>query len=75
MDRRQTAPNTGAATREPLLTPKETAAWLRVSLSFLAKARARGDGPPFITIGRGIRYSESSVIEWARSQQRLSTRG
>jgi predicted DNA-binding transcriptional regulator AlpA len=56
-----------------LLTPKETATRLRVSLSFLAKARMRGDGPPFIPIGRSIRYSESALIQWMRSQQRLST--
>jgi predicted DNA-binding transcriptional regulator AlpA len=75
MRHHQTALDTGAAMQEPLLTPKEAAAWLNVSLSFLAKARKRGDGPPFIPIGRGIRYSRSSVIEWARSQQRLSTKG
>ena len=31
-----------------LLTPKEVAARLRVSQSFLAKARMRGDGPPYV---------------------------
>jgi len=56
-----------------LLTPKEVAARLRVSQSFLAKSRVRGDGPPFIAIGRSIRYSESALIQWLRSQQRLST--
>jgi excisionase family DNA binding protein len=55
-----------------LLTPKETAARLRVSLSFLAKARMRDEGPPFISIGRAIRYSESDLIQWIRSQERLS---
>jgi hypothetical protein len=34
-----------------LLTPRETAKRLQVSLSWLAKARMRGDGPPFIKIG------------------------
>jgi hypothetical protein len=56
-----------------LLTPKEVAARLRVSLSFLAKSRMRGDGPPFIAIGRSVRYSETALIQWMRSQQRLST--
>jgi hypothetical protein len=56
-----------------ILTPKEAAAWLRVSQSFLAKSRMRGDGPPFIAIGRAIRYSESALIQWIRSQHRLST--
>ena len=33
------------------LTPKETAAFLRMSESWLAKARMHKDGPPFIEIG------------------------
>ena len=57
-----------------LLTPKEAAARLRVSVSFLAKARGRGDGPPFIAIGRSVRYSESALFKWMQLQQRLSTR-
>jgi excisionase family DNA binding protein len=56
-----------------LLTPKEAARLLKVSLSWLAKARMRGDGPPFIKIGRSIRYSEAALIQWMKSQQRLST--
>jgi hypothetical protein len=68
MNLRQTALNT--ATREPLFTPKETAAWLRVSLSFLAKARMRGEGPPFIPIVGGFAIPSASLIEWTRSQQR-----
>jgi hypothetical protein len=45
-----------------LLTPKEAAELLKVSLSWLAKARMRGDGPPFIKIGRSIRYSELALL-------------
>jgi hypothetical protein len=56
-----------------LLTPKEAARLLKVSLSWLAKARMRGDGPAFIKIGRSIRYSEAALIPWMKSQQRLST--
>jgi hypothetical protein len=56
-----------------LFTPKEAATRLKVSQSFLAKARMRGDGPPYIMIGRSIRYSEAALIQWMRSQQRLST--
>lgn len=50
------------------LTPKETAELLKVSVSWLAKARMRGDGPPFIKIGRCIRYGEAALQEWAKSQ-------
>ena len=57
----------------PLLTAKEVAARLKVSLSWLAKARMRGDGPPYICVGRSIRYAEAALIQWMKSRQRLST--
>jgi Helix-turn-helix domain len=56
-----------------LRTPKEAAEFLRVSTSFLAKARMRGDGPPYIRVGRSIRYSETALLQWMKSRQRLST--
>ena len=46
-----------------LLTPAEAAKFLRISESWLAKARMRGDGPPFIRIGRSIR-SQTALIDW-----------
>jgi predicted DNA-binding transcriptional regulator AlpA len=60
-------------TNNVLLEPKEAAALLNVSLSWLAKARMRGDGPPFIKIGRSVRYSEIALQQWMKSRQRLST--
>ena len=56
-----------------LLTAKEAGARFRVSLSWLAKARMRGDGPPYIKIGRSIRYADAALIQWMKSRQRLST--
>jgi hypothetical protein len=41
---------------EQMLTPKEFAKALRVSISFLAKARKRKGGPPFYQHGRLVRY-------------------
>jgi predicted DNA-binding transcriptional regulator AlpA len=67
-----TAPKPSASTVD-LLKPKEVAARLKVSVSWLAKARMRGDGPPYIPVGRSIRYAETSLIQWMRSQQRTST--
>jgi hypothetical protein len=58
---------------ECLLTPAEAAHLLRVSLSWLAKARMRGDGPTFIKVGRAVRYAEPAVLQWMKSRQRLST--
>jgi predicted DNA-binding transcriptional regulator AlpA len=66
-------PDKPIAAIERLLTPKEAAHFLRVSLSWLAKARMRGDGPPYIRIGRSIRYSEAALLQWMKSRQRLST--
>ncbi|MGA2842249.1 MAG: helix-turn-helix domain-containing protein [Steroidobacteraceae bacterium] len=56
-----------------LLEPKEAAAVLKVSLSWLAKARMRGDGPPFVKVGRSVRYGETALQQWMKSRQRLST--
>jgi predicted DNA-binding transcriptional regulator AlpA len=56
-----------------LLTPKEAAELLKVSASWLAKARMRGDGPAFIRIGRSIRYAELALLQWMKSHQHLST--
>jgi predicted DNA-binding transcriptional regulator AlpA len=58
---------------ERLLTPRDAATLLRLSQSWLAKARMRGDGPPYIKLGRSIRYSEPALLQWMRAHQRLST--
>jgi hypothetical protein len=52
------------------LTPKETAAFLRISESWLAKARMHKNGPPFIEIGRSIRYGKGALLRWLKSQER-----
>jgi predicted DNA-binding transcriptional regulator AlpA len=56
-----------------LLTPKETAAFLKASLSWLAKARMKGEGPPYIKFGRSVRYSAIAVQGWLKSRRRFST--
>ena len=56
-----------------LLTSKDAAVVLKVSLSWLAKARMQGDGPPYIRVGRSIRYGEAALLQWLKSRQRLST--
>ena len=59
--------------RERLLMVSEAADFLRLSQSWLAKSWMRGDGPPFVKIGRAIRYRESSLVQWLKSNQRRST--
>ena len=56
-----------------LLTPREAAEFFGCSISFLAKARMRGDGPQYIRVGRSIRYSETALLQWMRTHQRSST--
>ena len=56
-----------------VLTPNEVAGRLKLSMSWLAKARMRGDGPPFIKLGKAIRYPEAALIQWIKGRQRLST--
>lgn len=56
-----------------LLTPNETAERLKVSLSWLAKARMRGDGPAYIKVGRAVRYTQAALLQWLKSRQHLST--
>ena len=56
-----------------VLTTKEAAADLKVSESFLAKARMRGTGPAFIQIGRAVRYSRTALETYKSLQTRIST--
>jgi excisionase family DNA binding protein len=53
-----------------LLTPKEAAVLLRVSASWLAKARMRKEGPRFVAIGRCRRYRRAALLRWLKSQER-----
>ena len=68
----------GAAQKAPtqipvLLTPKEAATRLKVSPSWMAKARLRGDGPPYIKVGKSIRYPEPGLLQWMKARTRTST--
>src|SRR5258705_1289515 len=57
------------------LTPKQTARHLNLSVSWLAKRRLAGDGPPYIKLGGAVRYAEASLQQWMKGQQRTSTSG
>jgi hypothetical protein len=54
-------------------TPKEAAQFLKLSISWLAKARMRGDGPPYIKTSRAIRYPHDGLLQWMKSRTRTST--
>jgi hypothetical protein len=68
------APNRPTAT-SVLLTPKQAARHLNLSVSWLAKRRLAGDGPTYVKLGGAVRYGETSLQQWMKSQQRTSTSG
>jgi hypothetical protein len=51
-----------------LLTPEEAARRIGMSLSWLAKRRALGDGPPFVKYGRSVRYALSDLLADMRTR-------
>jgi len=58
---------------EALLLPEDAAKILKLSISWLAKARVDGDGPEFVKIGRAVRYPESSLRKFIKARTRIST--
>jgi predicted DNA-binding transcriptional regulator AlpA len=70
-----TSTTTPATANQLILTPKQAAALLNLSTSWLAKARLKGGGPPYIKMGGAVRYSAAVLQEWMRGKQRLSTSG
>lgn len=70
---RNAAPLGGNNQGEILLTPKEAATFLRVSESFLAKSRMRGDGPRYRKLSRAIRYLKSDLLDWLKACAKTST--
>jgi predicted DNA-binding transcriptional regulator AlpA len=62
-----------AAQPDPLLTPDEAAAFLKLSKSWLAKARLNGNGPAYHKLGGCVRYSAAGLQQWIRANQHVST--
>lgn len=59
---------------DELLTTAELAAELKVPPSRLHKARVSGiDSPPFIKLGRLVRYRRGDIREWLASRERSSS--
>ncbi|GEM_PF-4673909 len=51
-----------------MLSRKEVAALLRLSVTSLDTLTRNGDGPTSYRIGGSVRYIESEVLEWIRAQ-------
>ncbi|MXN63871.1 helix-turn-helix domain-containing protein [Stappia sp. GBMRC 2046] len=62
-----------AADAPVYLTVRETADYLRVSKSFLDKARVAGNGPPFVRFGNRVLYRRDDVDAWATGRRFSST--
>ena len=55
---------------QAILKPREAAEYLRLSTSWLAKARASGCGPAFFRIGKSaVRYRRVDLDVWLAAHQ------
>lgn len=72
-DLSQEARTNNEAADHTYLTVREAANYLRVSKSFLDKARLTGTGPPFVRLGKRILYIREDVDAWIRKQLYRST--
>ena len=52
---------------------RQTAERIGLSESFLNKARVTGGGPPYLKVGKAVRYRWSDVEAWLQARTRRST--
>ena len=68
--RTEFAPGIGGEEQPKMLPPRQAAAYLGVSLSFLNKARSEGapgdrtPGPEFVKLGKSVLYRRSDLDAW-----------
>ena len=53
----------------PLLTSENVAEWLGITVGALELRRKRKQSPPFIRMGRTIRYDSEQVSAWIAAQR------
>jgi hypothetical protein len=51
------------------LRPREAAMFLGLSAVYLERLRARGEGPPFVRVGRAIKYDRVDLVAFAHSDR------
>lgn len=54
--------------QEELLSTVQLAGWLGCSVQWCEIGRSKGYGPPFLRLGRRIRYRRRSVLQWLKSR-------
>lgn len=52
-----------------LLDPVEVAEWLSMSEAYLKKLRHERKGPPYLKIGRRVKYHPAQVARWLRARE------
>lgn len=57
------------------MTVGEAAVFLKLSKSWLNKARLVGNGPCFIKAGRRVLYSTDDISIWIKARKHTSTSG
>lgn len=45
-------------------TPEQMAQELQITPEYLSKLRSRGGGPPYVKVGRTVRYPQYAVAKW-----------
>jgi len=58
---------------ERLLSRPDVHSYFGLSQRFLEVSAVRGDGPPFIKIGRSVRYRVGDLREWIAARRVHST--
>lgn len=57
-----------------LWTPGDVETFLGLTTDQVKKLRTSGDGPPYIKLGRDVRYIPAKVHAWALERQQTSPR-
>lgn len=57
-----------------LLTTAQAAAYLTVSQSAVRAWRVRGGGPPWVKVGRAVRYQRRDLLAWLEAQRCVAER-
>lgn len=59
---------------DALLRTEEVADWMRVSKSYLDKARVSGTGPSYVKLDKNVRYKVGVIRNFLAQVERSSTR-
>lgn len=61
--------------RVDMLTEREVARITGISVRSLQHKRSQGEGPPFVRIGRSVRYPREDLVHWYKSLTRHGESG